>query len=142
MNIQRGRDHGLPFYNDARKAFGLPTVKNFADLLSSSDALIANQLKSVYNTVNNIELFVGIISEKPVSGGILGDLGAEIVGQTFRNLRDADKFWYENKFPKSIIAEIDATQLGDIIKRNCKNADDIPSNVFIKSRWFRNFNFW
>ena len=30
VNIQRGRDHGLPDYNTARSAFNLPK-KNFED---------------------------------------------------------------------------------------------------------------
>jgi len=72
----------------------LPRIKNFANLLADGDALVGNQLKKIYNTTDNLELFVGIISEKPINNAILGDLGAQIVGQTLRNLRDADRFWY------------------------------------------------
>ena len=32
VNIQRGRDHGLPDYNTARVAYGLPPKKNFEDI--------------------------------------------------------------------------------------------------------------
>lgn len=60
-------------------------------------------MKAVYGSVDKIELFVGIISEKPVQDGVLGELGVEIVGQTFRNLRDGDRLWYERTFPQSII---------------------------------------
>lgn len=28
LNIQRGRDHGVPDYNSARRAYGLPEVKH------------------------------------------------------------------------------------------------------------------
>lgn len=72
---------------------------------------------------------MGIISEKPSSNAILGELGTEIVGQTFRNLRDGDRFWYEKAFPKSIVAEIDSTQLGDIVRRNSDGAG-INSDIF------------
>jgi len=32
VNIQRGRDHGLPDYNTARKEFGLEPAESWADL--------------------------------------------------------------------------------------------------------------
>jgi len=34
--------------------------------------------------------------EYPVKGGILGPTFSCILGQTFRNLRRGDRFWYEN----------------------------------------------
>lgn len=52
-----------------------------------------------------------------------------MVGQTFRNLRDADRFWYESAYPANVVSEIESTQLGDIVARNI-NADDIPSDIF------------
>jgi peroxidase len=36
----------------------------------------------------------------------------------FKNLRDGDRFWYENVYPAAVIQEIKSTTLGDIIKRN------------------------
>lgn len=32
VNIQRGRDHGLPDYNTARREFNLPEIKNWTDI--------------------------------------------------------------------------------------------------------------
>ena len=55
-----------------------------------------------------------------MEGGVLGELGAEIVGQTFRNIRDGDRLWYENAYPPSVVAEIKRTTLSDIIMRNTK----------------------
>ena len=31
-DIERGRDHGMPLYNDMRRAYGLPAVRSFAQL--------------------------------------------------------------------------------------------------------------
>lgn len=32
LNIQRGRDHGLPDYNTAREEYGLDHVNSFQDI--------------------------------------------------------------------------------------------------------------
>lgn len=32
IDVQRGRDHGMPTYNEMRKAYGLPPVTSFADI--------------------------------------------------------------------------------------------------------------
>ena len=50
--------------------------------------------------------------------GVLGEVGAKIVGETFRNLRDGDRHWYELSYPYNIIHEIKHTTFSDIIKRN------------------------
>lgn len=34
INIQRGRDHGLPDYNTARKEYNLSEITNFTDINS------------------------------------------------------------------------------------------------------------
>jgi hypothetical protein len=36
----------------------------------------------------------------------------------FKNLRDSDRFWYENVYPPGVIKAIKSTTFGDIIKRN------------------------
>src|SRR5262249_30288526 len=35
-DVQRGRDHGMPYYNDLRKAFGLAPVRSFEELTGES----------------------------------------------------------------------------------------------------------
>ena len=37
MNIQRGRDHGLPDYNSVRQQLGLEAIESFADISSDDD---------------------------------------------------------------------------------------------------------
>lgn len=72
---------------------------------------------------------MGIIAERSVQNGILGELGSAIVGQTFRNLRDGDRFWFEHAYPQSVIDEIKGTKLADIVRRNT-NATTVTNDLF------------
>ena len=62
-----------------------------------------------------MDLWVGIISEPTIYNVISGELGAHIIGVTFANLRNGDRFYFENNYPSDIIAEIRRTKLGDIV---------------------------
>jgi hypothetical protein len=50
LNIQRGRDHGLPGYNQARETFGLTTADNYEDITGETpgSAPVAEALRSLY----------------------------------------------------------------------------------------------
>lgn len=60
LNIQRGRDHGLPSYNDVRHAFGLPKLRYFYELTSDSE--VARKLSEIYDSINDLDLIVGIFA--------------------------------------------------------------------------------
>jgi Animal haem peroxidase len=36
IDVQRGRDHGIPYYNDLRRAYGLPPKHSFTDITGES----------------------------------------------------------------------------------------------------------
>ena len=118
INIQRGRDNGVATYNEARKAFGLSPVSSFASILEPNSSDFAQKLTSLYTSPDNLDLWLGILIENHVNGGIVGELGVEIIGQTFRNLRDGDRFWFEEMYPQKVIEEIKRTTLSDIRRRN------------------------
>ena len=91
LNIQRGRDHRLPSYNDVRQALGLNPVTSFADITSNTD--LQNKLKSAYNDdVNKIDLWVGGLAEDHLPGPLIGETFHRILRDQFRQLRDADRF--------------------------------------------------
>ena len=59
LNIQRGRDHGLPGYTAYLERLGRRKPKNFDDLRSHIDDFSVRKLEKVYKDVDDIDLFVG-----------------------------------------------------------------------------------
>ncbi|MFW2390364.1 MAG: peroxidase family protein [Polyangiales bacterium] len=127
LNMQRGRDHGLPDYNTARVAMGLEPKSSFAEV--TSDSIVQERLASVYGRVDEIDVWLGGLAEDPVNGGLVGELVFTVVKLQFERLRDGDRFWYE-RLPDELLRDIADTRLADIIRRNTTIGDEIPSDVF------------
>ena len=75
LNIQRGRDHGLPFYTEWRKFCGLDQemIQNWQDLSGViSSASIIRKLRRLYGHPGNIDLWVGGLLEQPLNGARVG----------------------------------------------------------------------
>jgi hypothetical protein len=128
LNIQRGRDHGLPSYNAVREAYGLAAATNFSDI--SSDPQKQAALASVYSDVNDIDLWVGGLSEDATNDSMVGELISIVIIEQFEALRDGDRFWYENIMDSQQQREIRATKLSDVIRRNTNIGNEISSDVF------------
>ena len=129
LNIQRGRDHGLAAYNIWREQCGLRRFQDWSDMKDVMSATTVNRLASVYDHVDDVDLFTGGLSERPVVGGVVGPTFACILGQQFLNLRRGDRFWYENSkdknpgsFTPDQLQEIRKSSLSRII---CNNLDDV-----------------
>lgn len=131
LNIQRGRDHGLPRYNEARIAFGLPAHTAFADM--TSDVTVIERLAAAYASVDDIDLWVGVLAEPPGSDRMIGELGAQILGKQFAALRDADRFWYQRDLNLDELQWVESTRLSDVIRRNTDIGLEIDDNVFVVS---------
>jgi len=130
LNIQRGRDHGLPDYNTLRLAYGLSAVTNFSDI--TSDTTLQVTLQSLYGNVNDIDPWVGALAEDHLPGSNVGELIATVLSEQFTRLLVGDRFWYENDpdFTQAEINELRATQLSDIIRRNT-SITNLQNNVFV-----------
>jgi prostaglandin-endoperoxide synthase 2 len=62
----------LRSYNDYREAFGLTRLISFEQL--TRDADVAGRLRSLYRSIDNLELVVGLFAEAPPQDGLFGDL--------------------------------------------------------------------
>ncbi|MCA9198770.1 MAG: hypothetical protein KDA87_14575, partial [Planctomycetales bacterium] len=72
LNIQRGRDMGLPSYNQARIDFGLPAVQSFEEITSNPS--VQESLRNVFGSVDLIDVWVGGIAEDHAPGAQVGPL--------------------------------------------------------------------
>ena len=54
------------------------------------------KLKKAYESVDDIDLFLGLMGEMAVKGGIVGPVTACIIADQFSRLKDGDRFFYEN----------------------------------------------
>ncbi len=129
LNIQRGRDHGLPSYNETRRQLGMTMHSSFAEV--TPDLALQASLASVYTSVDDIDLWVGGLSEPRVGASALGELFHHIVKDQFERLRDGDRFWYERTFSGDELEIIRNTTLADIIRRNTLIQDEISDAVFV-----------
>jgi Animal haem peroxidase len=132
VNINRGRERGLPDYNTARADFGLATLNDFSEITSNP---YANQLlENVFGDINDIDPWVGFLAEEHMSNTLFGETVMKIMEVQFTALRDGDRFYYENDLAltQDEIAEIKATRLVDVIKRNT-DIDLMQNNVFLVS---------
>ncbi len=116
LNIERGRDHGLPTLNDARRAFGFAPITSFDDPAFRDGA--GARLATVYESPEQIDLWVGLLSERPAGEGLVGPTQETILRDQFTRLRDGDPDWYANTMSGAEIAAVEGTTLADIIERN------------------------
>ena len=128
LNIQRGRDHGLPDYNSMREFMGLERKSSFAEI--SIDPDIQARLASVYADVNDIDLWVGVLAEDAFNGGHVGELAFQVIRGQFERLRSGDRYWYESSLSPTEIAVVENTTLADVIRRNTSIGSEISDDVF------------
>jgi hypothetical protein len=128
LNMQRGRDHGLPPYNIARQDFGLASMGSFADV--SSDPVMQAKLASSYATVDDIDIWMGALAENHVNGGQVGELIFTVLRDQFTRLRDGDRFWYQTYLPPAWVRNLESQTLATIIRRNAPIGHELQRDVF------------
>lgn len=129
INIARARERGLPDYNTIRQDLGLAAHQSFNDI--TSDSILKASLQSVYANVNDIDPWVGFMSEDHLPNALMGEGLHAILKLQFENLRDGDRYFYKNDpaLSASQIATIDSTTLSDIVLRNTQ-ISTLQKNVF------------
>ncbi|NXA53234.1 DUOX2 oxidase, partial [Nothocercus julius] len=128
--LQRGRDFGLPTYNQAREQFGLKPLQTWTDLAPYSEQQVLEQVADLYaNDTTRLELLPGGLLEADMS------LFSAIILDQFVRLRDGDRFWFENTrnglFTEEETQNIRNTTFHDVlIAVTYANSTQIQSNAF------------
>jgi hypothetical protein len=133
LNIQRGRDHGLPGYNAVRVAFGLKRYGSFAEI--TDDVGLQDNLRTLYQEVDHIDPWIGALAEKPAPGAIVGELIRAVLAEQFTCIRDGDRFWYANDeelVDAGLVPELEAIRLSDIVRWNTR-VRNVPTDIFTAS---------
>ena len=130
LNMQRGRDHGLPRFNQVRLDYGLPAFTSFSQI--TSDTAMQAKLASAYATVDDIDAWVGMIVEDHGTRvfPLMGSTAVTVLTDQFERLRDGDRFWYEAYLDPATLATVQNTTLADIIRRNTTITTEIQDDVF------------
>lgn len=137
VNIQRGRDVGLPSYNDARRGLGLTPATSFlttdGEQGITSNPEIAARFAEIYESIEDVDFWIGGISEDPVNNGLVGELFSVVLTEQFKNLRDGDRFFYLNDDSDlAVLApDLEDTTLAKIIQENTLGDVVIQENAFL-----------
>lgn len=129
INIQRGRDMGVPGYNHFREYCGLPRAKYFEDLTGVFSNKTLLRLSQLYRHVDDIDLWTAGIAEYPIQDGLVGPTFACLIARQFVNLRRGDRYWYENAgYPAQFtIEQLDEIRKSTSARLICDNSDDIET---------------
>ncbi|XP_043950846.1 peroxidasin isoform X1 [Drosophila biarmipes] len=137
INIQRGRDHGMPGYNVYRKLCNLTVAQDFEDLAGEiSNAEIRQKMKDLYGHPDNVDVWLGGILEDQVEGGKVGPLFQCLLVEQFKRLRDGDRLYYENPgvFTPEQLVQVKQANFGRVLCDVGDNFDEVTENVFILAK--------
>ena len=118
ININRGRERGLPDFNTYREVLGLTPYNDFREICQ--DVEVVEALQSNYSNVNDIDPWVGLLAESHMDDALFGETVMAFMHRQFSAIRDGDRFYYENDdaLSEEEKAAIKVTTMRDVVMRN------------------------
>lgn len=135
VNIARGRETGIYGYTQVYEEIFGTKINDFDALRNLglfSDSVV-NLFEVAYTDVNELDLWLGGISEQPDNhGGLLGPTLSFFMADQFTRSRNGDEFFYLNDLEHLNILsfDIEDTTLSDIIRHNVADPYLVPDNAF------------
>lgn len=127
--INKGRDTGLPSYNQLRRELGFALYRDFGDLTVDTEA--QQVLRDLYGSINNVDAWVGLMAEDHLPNSMFGEVTGAIIERQFQSLRDGDRYFYLND-PLLSTGDrqmIESSTMSDLVLRNT-GIDLMQDNVF------------
>lgn len=131
LNMQRGRDHGLASYGDARGALGLGIPGTFSDV--SSDPEVVDRLSRSARSPSSLDLWIGGLAEDHLPGALVGPTFHAILTAQFDALRDGDRLWYTRQLPAELIRIVERQTMARILRRNSGLASSEAADPFFSN---------
>jgi len=126
-------------HSDGQSRVGRAT--SFDDLSDDISESKIRLLKSMYQSVDDIDMLVGVMLETPIEGSHMGPTLATLFADQLQRLKKGDRFYYENynsyrnPFTPAQLQTIRATTFSSLV---CWNVDieEVPANSFLQNKNF------
>jgi peroxidase len=129
IDIRREYDAGLATLNETRKSIGLRPYMSFAQL--TDDTVLQASFKSLYGSIDNVDLFMGGLAERHARGAVVGQTFQVIIASQFHNLRAGDRFFWQNQgFDRQTAGMIANTTLATLMKRDT-DSTNVAEHLFL-----------
>jgi peroxidase len=94
-----GRDHGLPTFLEARRQCGFAEINSFDELSSILPPFNVDLLRNVYDSVQDIDLYVGgaLESFMTMNQVLVGPTFGCIIGEQYRHTMGGDAYFFTHK---------------------------------------------
>ncbi|XP_013392746.1 thyroid peroxidase [Lingula anatina] len=130
LNLQRGRDHGLPGYNAWREYCGGNRAKTFNDFLFGPREFRLKpstvlKLIKLYSHPDDVDSFTGGLLEEPLPAAGVGPTFGCIIAEQFQRLRVGDRFWFENKENGLTLEQINSVRRSSYARMICDSLDSM-----------------
>uniref|UniRef100_A0A2H8TKQ6 Peroxidase n=2 Tax=Melanaphis sacchari TaxID=742174 RepID=A0A2H8TKQ6_9HEMI len=141
VDIQRGRDVGVPSYITIRSLCNFKKVNSFEDLYTILSYDDVEKLKQLYASVYDIDLLVGALLERPVDGGTVGPTAQCIIADVFYRIRYGDRYFFDvsnqaGSYSSAQLRTLRNLDLGHVLCATTE-LNEVPVNVFKTTRYSR-----
>lgn len=114
-------------YNSVRQWCGLERLNSFQELARVMSNSSSELMATLYESVDDIDLYSAGLSEFPLEGAQVGPTFACIIGHQFQALRTGDRYWFESSAGAQAfsLAQLDSIKQFTLARLVCANSDGI-----------------